>query len=147
MVSVRRENLFIPILLLAIGLVWPFASVIADDVKPLKIIAPDLVIDTVEQGEFLDDPPDPRHFKPSNVVGKHTGLFGWRMKINTTRKTVLVQEKAVKGSANALPFKAVPKFGYIFSAKDIVTGVSSGYYASTIFVENVPVTTLTMVVK
>lgn len=115
--------------------------------QPLKVIAPDLIIETAEQGEFLDDPADPRHFKRSDVVGKKCGLFGWRMKVRTTRKSILVQERADKGESHGVPFQAVPKYGYLFGGAPIVQGVPPGKYTSTVFVENVPVKTFTMTVN
>ena len=116
--------------------------------KPLKVIAPDLIIETAELGEFLDDPADPRHFKQSDVVGKKCGLFGWRMKVRTTRNSVLVQDKATqKGDPSGLPVRRVPKYGYLFSAGDIVQSVSPGQYSSTVFVENIPIKTFVMTVE
>lgn len=137
-------SLSVSSLLLAGGLACAKSGI----VKPLKVIAPDLVIESAEQGEFIGDPADPLHFKKSDVVEKSTGLFGWRMKIKTTRKSLLVQEKGVgKGQPNALPIKRIPKNGYIFAATDIVAGVPPGKYTSVIFVENLPIKTFTMVVK
>jgi hypothetical protein len=115
--------------------------------EPLKVIAPDLIIETAEQGEFFDDPADPRHFKRSDVVGKKSGLFGWRMKVKTTRKSILVQERATRGESHGLPFQAVPKYGYLFGGAPIVQDVPPGKYSSTVFVENLPVKTFTMTVK
>jgi hypothetical protein len=121
---------------------------VAKESLPLKVIAPDLVIESAEQGEFLDDPADPRRFKTGDIVGKKCGLFGWRMKVKTTRKLILVQEKGSgKGQGNALPVRKTPKHGYLFSAADIVQGVPRGKYSSTVFVENVPVKTFTRTVK
>jgi hypothetical protein len=123
------------------------AATAADSTFP-KRIAPDLVIESAEQGEFLDDPVDPRHFKRSDTVGKKCGLFGWRMKVKTTRTQILVQEKGTKkGDPGALPLQREPKYGYLYSGVDIVQGVPAGNYASTIYVENVPVKTFTMIVK
>jgi len=122
--------------------------VLAEDALPLKVIAPDLVIESAEQGEFMDDPADPRHFKPSNTVGKQCGLFGWRMKVRTSRKVILVQEtSARKVQANAFAVKRMPQYGYLFSARDIVQGVSPGDYSSTVLVENVPIRTFKWTVK
>lgn len=122
--------------------------VLAEDVVPLKVISPDLVIESAEQGEFMDDPADPRHFKPSNIVGKQCGLFGWRMKVRTSRKVILVQEtSARKEQANAFAVKRTPKYGYLFVARDIVRGASPGEYSSTVLVENVPIRTFKWTVK
>ena len=115
--------------------------------KPLKIIASDLIIETAEQGEFLDDPADPRHFKPSNVVGKKCGLFGWRMKVKTTRKEIAIQEKSSDGKSNGTSFRQVPKYGYLYAAVPFVAGVSPGKYTVIVFVENVPVKTFIQLVK
>lgn len=120
----------------------------AKDITALKVIAPDLVIESAEQGEFMDEPADPRHFKPSNIVGKQCGLFGWRMKVRTSKKVVLVQEtSARKGQANAFAVKRTPQYGYLFVARDIVRGVSPGEYSSTVLVENVPIRTFKWTVK
>lgn len=120
----------------------------AKAITPLKVIAPDLVIESAEQCEFMDDPADPRHFKPSNIVGKQCGLFGWRMKVRTSRKVVLVQEtSARKGQAKALPLKRAPQYGYLFAAREIVPGVSPGAYSATVLVENVPIRTFRWTVK
>ncbi|HEY9871497.1 MAG TPA: hypothetical protein V6D08_20235 [Candidatus Obscuribacterales bacterium] len=140
-----REFSFVLLLLLFAGIVLCAAK----ESVPLKVIAPDLVIESVEQGEFLDDPADPRHFRRTDVVPrKNRYLFGWRMKVKTTRKSILVQERGPAGKGhNGVPFQAVPKHGYIFQASDIVAGVSPGKYSATIYVENVPVTTVTSTVK
>jgi hypothetical protein len=131
-----------------IALLISGASAIAKEIEPLKVIAPDLVIESAEQGQFLDDPADPRHFKPTNIVGENCGLFGWRMKVRTTKKVVLIQEKgAEKGQPNALPLHGEPKYGYLFAAREIVRGVSPGKYSMTVCVENVPVKTFTYIVR
>lgn len=120
----------------------------AKDITPLKVVAPDLVIESAEQGEFMDDPADPRHFKPSNTVGKQCGLFGWRMKVRTSRKVILVQETSSrKAQANALAIKRTPQYGYLFVGRDIVQGVSPGKYSATVLVEKVPIKTFTWTVK
>ncbi len=120
----------------------------AKDITPLKVIAPDLVIESAEQGEFMDDPADPRHFKLSNTVGKQCGLFGWRVKVRTSRKVILVQEtSARKGQANAFAVKRMPQYGYLFVGRDIVQGVSPGNYSATVVVERVPIRTFTWTVN
>jgi hypothetical protein len=136
------------LLFVALALAMCASASTATDVTFPKIIAPDLVIESAEQGEFLDDPADPRHFKPSDKVGKKCGLFGWRMRVKTSRARILIQERgANKGEPDALPIQREPKYGYLYSAVNIVQGVPAGNYSSTVYVENVSVKTFTMIVK
>jgi hypothetical protein len=125
------------------------APAIAGESKPLKVIAPDLVIESAEQGEFLDDPPDPRHFQVSNTV-PHTNrrLFGWRLKANTKRQSILVQERSVDGKGKqGVPGRLKPRYGYIFHATDLVETVPPGKYSYTVFLENQPVKTFSYELK
>jgi hypothetical protein len=113
-----------------------------------KRIAPDLVVESVEQGEFLNNPADPRHFKPSNTIGKKCGLFGWRMKVKTTRTHILVQEKGTEpGESNGQPMQETPKYGYLYSGTETLSMLPPGKYTFCMYVENVPVKTFTMTVK
>lgn len=121
---------------------------VAKDAKPLKVIAPDLVIQSAEQGAFfkLDEKTgdaDPRDFKQLSVIPrKHAFMFGWRMAIETSRKSVLVQERSADGGGKqGMPFRRVPKFGYIYNFTDIVAGTARGKKSKTIFVENLPIKT------
>ncbi len=111
----------------------------AKDVKPLKEVAPDLVIKSAEQGAFfkLDKKTgdvDPRDFKPLSVIPrKHAFMFGWRMAVETSRKSILVQERTVDGSGKqGMPFRRTPKFGYIYNFTDIVAGTARGKSSKTI---------------
>jgi hypothetical protein len=123
------------------------AATAADSTFP-KRIAPDLVIESAEQGEFLSAPADPRHFKRSDTVGKKCGLFGWRMKVRTTMTQILVQEKgAEKGQPDALPMQCEAKYSYLFAARQIVQGVSPGKYSMMVFVEKIPVKKFTFFVE
>ncbi len=126
----------------------------AKDAKPLKVVAPDLVIENAEQGAYckVDEKThdvDPRDLKPLSVIPrKHSFMFGWRMAIKTSRKSVLVQERSADGKGKSgMPFQAVPKFGYIYNFTDIVAGVGKGKYSKTIFVEDLPVKTFTYEVR
>lgn len=123
--------------------------------QPVKIIAPDLIIETAEQGAFYDktykraQDIDPRNFKPLNVIPRpHSFMFGWRMKVKTTRKSILVQERSKdEKGRQGQPFRAVPKFGYICNCTDVVEGVGPGTESTTVYIENVPVATFTSTVK
>lgn len=126
----------------------------AKDSQPLKTIAPDLIIQSAEQGAFFkfDEKThdvDPRDFKPLSVIPrKHAFMFGWRMAVKTDRKSILVQEKSEGGNGkNGMPFQRSPRFGYIYNFTDIVDGVAKGKYSKTIFVENVPVKTFSYEVR
>lgn len=132
---------------LLIGLLAFSSYADAKEATPLKAIAPDLVIESAEIGQFLNDPADPRDFRPTTVIGKDCRLFGWRMKVKTTRKAVLIQEKSGTGQIAALPVRLSPKYGYLFAPREIVMGVSPGKYSSTVFVENVRVKTFTWTVE
>ncbi len=123
-------------------------------VQPLKVIAPDLIIETAEQGEFhkMDKDGfhvDPLSFKRTDVVPhKDRYMFGWRMKVTTTRKFVLVQERSPNGKGRqGQPFQAIPKEGYIFNATDVVVGVPRGKRSTRVYVEDVPIETFTSTVK
>jgi hypothetical protein len=124
------------------------AATAADAIFP-KTIAPDLVIESVEQGAFLDDPADPRHFRLTNVVPhRNRYLFGWRMKVTTTRKSILVQELDPNGKGrNGMPVRSVPKAGYIFRATDLVSSLQPGRREYKISVENQPVKYFSYVIK
>lgn len=123
------------------------AATAADAVFP-KRIAPDLVIESAEQGEFLDDPADPRHFKHSDTIGKKCGLFGWRMKVKTTRTQILVQEKGTEpGESNGQPMRETPKYGYLYSGTETLSMLPPGKCTFCMYVENVRVKTFKMTVK
>jgi hypothetical protein len=117
--------------------------------KPLKTIAPDLIIETAEQGEFLDDPADPLHFSATNVVPhRNRYLFGWRLKVKTVRQKILVQERSIDGRGKqGVPGYFKPKDGYLFHATDLVETIPSGKYTRTVFVENQPVKTFSYEIK
>ena len=136
-----RRSLVALLLVVLVG-IFPGA---AKENVPLKVIAPDLVIESAEQGAFYDDPVNPKHFKSLNVVPQpHRFLFGWRMKVVTTRKSILVQERTLEGHGKqGQRFNAVPQDGYVYNATDIVAGYPAGTFKKRIFVENVPVVTFT----
>jgi hypothetical protein len=134
--------------LVSVALLLAFCAPInAQNAKPLKVLGSDLTIQTAEQGEFLSKPADPRRFKPSNFAGKTTGLFGWRMKVQTTRKSILVEEQDSLANGYTMSFKAVPKFGYIYSANDLLRTAAPGKYESRVLIDNEPIMTFTVTVK
>jgi hypothetical protein len=146
--------MLIPALVSVTYLVIPSLAKSPPD-RPLKVIAPDLIIESAEQGAFYDknyvsaQDIDPRNFKALNVVPRpHSFMFGWRMKVKTTRKSILVQERTVDGKGKqGLPFHATPRFGYICNCTDIVQGVGPGKDSTTVYVEHVPVVTFTATIK
>jgi hypothetical protein len=141
-----EEMRYLPIVLVSLLLAF-CRPIHAENGKPLKVIGSDLTIQTAEQGEFLSKPADPRRFKPSNFAGKTTGLFGWRMKVQTTRKSILVEEQDSLANGYTMSFKAVPKFGYIYSANDLLRTAAPGKYESRVLIDNEPVANFTVTVK
>lgn len=130
------------------------ASPRSEVAQPVKMIAPDLIIEIVEQGEFLEvdektHRADPRSFKAASIVPhRNRYLFGWRMKIKTTRKSILVQEHSVDGKGKqGAPTRLVPQHDYIFRSTDYVETIPAGKYTYVLFVENQPVKTFSYELK
>jgi hypothetical protein len=133
-----------------------FLPCFAKDDMPPKVVAPDLTVTSVEYGKFLDDPASPLRFQPTAVVpgvGKRKGLYGWRMKLRTTRKAVTIradgspvrlsksrthQSKPKDENSLArsgLEFLQAPVDGYVYHATDFVTGVSPGKYKLDLYID------------
>lgn len=120
----------------------------AADLQLPQQISKDLVIESIEQGEFLTDPPDPRQFKITSLLTKNTGLFGWRIKVKTNKTSIQIQEKGTKADeSNGLPMRLTPKYGYLFSGTETQAMLPAGKYTFRMCVENVPIKTLTMTIK
>jgi len=63
--------------------------------KPLKVIAPDLIVESFDFGEFPDGPKDQpaskERFHSTSLT--HGGFIGYRIKLKTDRKTVKLSHK------------------------------------------------------
>lgn len=120
-------------------------------VQPLKIIAPDLVVESCELGKFPDHhaPSDKQNkviFIPT-IVSKCCGYsFGYRIKLRTTRKQVKIAEQFEGFPSTPAGRMETPKNGLIYRDWDD-GGVRKGPYWVRIWVEDVELPVLHCVRK
>lgn len=145
------QKFFVVSLLVVLAGIFPC---VAKEHLPLKVIAPDLIIETAEQGEFTKvnektQRADPLSFRPARIVPhKNRELFGWRIKVKTTRPSILVQEHSVDGKGKqGVPTRLVPEHGYIFRGTDYVETIPAGKCSYVIYVEKQPVVTFSFEIK
>jgi hypothetical protein len=118
-------------------------SVYAKDAQPLKVIAPDLIVETAEYGAFVSKGGVTK-FVPTTTIGRPgLGEYGWRLKLKTTRDSVHWSETGDNGPKLVHVFTSKPEHGYIEHHLDWVNGIK-GKFAITVNVENVPVKTFTV---
>jgi hypothetical protein len=118
------------------------AAVAATETKPLKVIAPDLIVESAEYGAFVPRG-DVTMFVPLTTIRRpELGQYGWRLKLKTTRKEVHWSETGGKAPKLIHVFTSRPVHGYIDHHLDWVS--SKGKFAITVNVENIPVKTFTV---
>ncbi len=111
--------------------------------RPLKVIAPDLIVETAEYGAFVSNG-NATKFTPTTKISRNgLGEYGWRLRLKTTRKAVYWSETGDNAPKLVRVYKARPVNGYIEHHLDWVSGIK-GKFAITVNVENVPVKTFTI---
>jgi len=122
-------------------------AALAGESKPLKVIAPDLVVEAAEFGAFPagKGPRDRKGkevvFVPTEHVDKVGFSYGWRIKLQTPRKTVHVYPVwGDHAKEQKIQLGAVEKVvdGYIYHDWDEV-GAKEHRHSVTVYVEGTPV--------
>jgi hypothetical protein len=145
--------------LLIIIFLWIGGHADAKPSAPLKVIAPDLIVESLEFGKFPsgygphDLPPNKVKFipVPRRIVSEESYSYGYRIKLKTTRPTVLIwqafdswpenpkqkgQGRHEKPSANGCIYETWP-----------LDGVRNGPRWVKVWVENIELPKLTYTVK
>lgn len=132
------------ILLIALVLFFQLADSAWSD--GLKELAPDLKVLSAEFGRFPTDK-GPRNLNGRDVVFQKTNKvkgvgfsYGWRIKLDTSRKSVDVYEvwdgkKTVPEQGRAYEVKD----GYIYHDWDVVMGTRKGKHTVEVYVEKRPI--------
>ncbi len=139
--------------MLAFLMLLNFASTTAKETKPLKVIAPDLIVESLDFGKYPDGKDShsvkPRSVNfipvPSHVASSEGYVYGYRLKLKTTRSKVLLNQafdKSPKGSGWA----AKPTDGFIYEDWPL-DGVRNGKHSVSVWVEGVALPTLVYTVK
>lgn len=144
----RCRSMLKPMKLILIASILVLQVLIAASAKSAYIatIAPDLKVVSAEFGAFpADKGPAERKgkdvvFKKTNHVKKVGFSYGWRIKLDTPRKSVRVYE--IWDNRESKPGKGESVEivdGYIYQDWDVVMGTRKGKHTVEVFLEGVPV--------
>lgn len=123
-----------------------------DGSKPLKEIAPDLVVESFDFGKFPvghgpgDVPAEKVKFIPVKVVKKNKLGFsyGYRLKVKTPRPKILWRHKMrVEGRDHEIPISS----GLYYKDWDIVSGYPKGRYEIRGWVEGIELPAISYRIK
>lgn len=139
-------------LLIAV-LFWIGGHAHAKEPTPLKVIAPDVVVESFEFGKYPSgkDPHavDATKVKfipvPSLIASEEGYFYGYRLKLKTTRTKVFLNQAFGK-SAKGLGWYAKPNNGIIYE-EWLLDGVRNGKRSVMVWVEGVELPPLVYTVK
>src|SRR5271170_3816372 len=84
------------------------AAVAAPETKPLKVIAPDLIIESAEYGAFVPRGDVTMFVPTTNIARPDLAQYGWRLKLKTTRNEVHWSETGGNAPKPIHVFTSIP---------------------------------------
>lgn len=137
----------VPLLAITAASTFAAAPLIGKEKKPLKVVAPDLVVESFEFGEFPDgakelDPTKERFIPKKKTPG---GFIGYRLKLKTNRKEITWRRDLDETKGKDHKEKVVN--GLVYEKWVVVAGFPKGKHVIRGWIEGVELPPITYTIK